>query len=699
MLSAKGGLPLFNSYIKFALPTEFSKEVEAAKEQTKRDERDNRSEVRKFKDRMVDVVKNSPAGSITAEVVKITQSNEDEEIAALKAGEKIRSLYSIDVKIAGQEGVHKVYGVINKPAIGERLYLEVKDVVDNGYLFKDTVKLLNEVDGRIYDMGSLAETDYNAKELRRQPIVVQTDTAAAEEEVEILSQFNPFDTTVPQAQAPIEDIIHTNPSDTAQPSDDTDLMDTIKRFKLDRNTKLPKGVTPQMVERATEWMKNHPIMEHIDVKQVMNLVNSNVYAQFVLAGSTLLSDMNIELKDGAIAAVLINKATGGSMVDAYHEAWHVFSQLYLTKEQKSDLYKEVRKLKPEYANLSFLEIEEMLAEDFRSYALNPKVTKGSPVRNTLFRRILNFLKKLFGVKMTSASDLIRGEELATEGVAGEMFYNLYFAESNPKLLNNYTPLITNVQFDILNRGIIREDNKNEDALNEFDAAVVVESLDSIASELIDETNKYYMQGGNDNKAAAISILTDPENMKEFLGYAKRKFEKDLKDTKEKITVKPEVSFNTYETLSDLEKSAVAIIRTSNGDDKYFYLRSQVDDFDKLNLNTERGERIKGEIYQGVIDVIGDYFDHKTIKANDKQAATVIVVNSLEEAKAQYDAYLKDKESTVTAIEQFPDNAIEDQIETIFSESIRVPVRYGARNQSSFGELRASDAVGSRCRLS
>jgi hypothetical protein len=178
---------------------------------------------------------------------------------------------------------------------------------------------------------------------------------------------------------------------------------------------------------------------------------------------------------------------------------------------------------PKWENAEYIDIEEALAEDFRSYALNPKVIKNRPKRNTLFRKILNFLKKLFRIKPTTA-DLMRGEELATEGVAGEMFQNLYFASKNPKLLNNYTPLISNVALDELNRGIEQVNNDQEDALDEIDSALVIESLDSLLSTVVDNT--FEKKGALD---AAVSIISNENNKSQFFDFARKRFLKDIEN--------------------------------------------------------------------------------------------------------------------------------------------------------------------------
>ena len=64
---------------------------------------------------------------------------------------------------------------------------------------------------------------------------------------------------------------------------------------------------------------------------------------------------------------------------------------------QKELYTELRNYTDSKGNKpnitkSYLELEEMLAEDFRNYAKNQKPSPETPVKNTLFRKMLNFLK-------------------------------------------------------------------------------------------------------------------------------------------------------------------------------------------------------------------------------------------------------------------------------------------------------------------
>jgi hypothetical protein len=208
-----------------------------------------------------------------------------------------------------------------------------------------------------------------------------------------------------------------NPEGVPQPSDDED----IPLFGgLNRSAELPNDVTQEQIDAAKEWWENSPLSKFITIEHMANIVNSNVFARFVATAKTLATPLDL-------GKIQINEATKGNYVDVYHEAWHVFSQLFLTKNQKLELYNEVRNSNPKWKNLSFLQIEEMIAEDFRSYALDPKPADAMPKRNSIFRKILNFLRKLFGKKpnINSTSEV--------EGVKN-LFEKLYFANKNPKLL-------------------------------------------------------------------------------------------------------------------------------------------------------------------------------------------------------------------------------------------------------------------------
>ena len=645
-ISPEKAIPLFNAYLIYNFNNLELERITKAKEAVE-DKVQEDSDIRKFKDALVAEIKANPELKLSAKVVDVKETSVTDSL------EKTSYIkYTITVKIDGKEGEHKFYQSGNNAAKGDILSVQLNPIViREGFGYPNNISLTKVEGGKIKYFGNLAETDFSAGEISRPPIPMQQDYVAEKMEEEALDEVQVATKTVSEEESEIQQVQGLNPSDTTNPSDDSPITDLYKKFKLDRKTSLPNGVTGEQVENAINWWNNSPLNKYIALEQVANIVNSDAYARFLIAGSTLLAGQYT----GKLGAIQINKATGGSLVDTYHEAWHGFSQLFLTREEKIALYEELRKSNPKYKDYSFLELEEVLAEDFRSYALNQNTKPKSPKRNTLFRRILNFLKKLFGGD-TSIADNIQPYNVESQGVAGELFRNLYLASSNPDLLNIYTPSIDNVMFDILNRGIMQVGSKNEPALSQRDSEIVNDSVDSLMSEVVDDNFDLRRQADplTANKSGTTKIITDLENREVAYEIIKEKFKERLKTLRDKLKTTPEKPFASFKTLQNLEDNASAIIRSSNGDHKYVFLKSQIDDYDNLSLATKKGQRVKGEIYKKTIEVIGDFYTHNSIKDTTKDNATILVVDTIEEAKAQFDSY---REGGAKSFEKFQINPL------------------------------------------
>lgn len=634
LIAGAKSIPLYNAYLKFNLDNTFNDQVNAAKEVVKEKE-DTRSEVRKFKDDIVAELKADPSSKITGTITKVSETSVSDGTTS----------YTYTVKIDGKEGEHNFYQSKNKAAVGDVLSIELNPIeIKDGFGYPNNVSLTKVEGGQSKYFGNLAETDFKANEPKRTAIPMQQDYVAETLEQESLDEVQVAPKVVTEEQSDVQVSEGINPSISENPADDSVISQLIKSFNLKRSTNLPSGITKEQVQNAIDWYGPHPLSKFLGLPQMVNIVNSDAYARFIVAGSTLLAGQYT----GKLGAIQINKATGGTMVDVYHEAWHAFSQLFLTRQEKIDLYNELKKSNPKYKDYSFLELEEILAEDFRSYVLNQNTKPKSPKRNTLFRRILNFLKKLFGGD-TSIADDIQVYDVETQGVAGELFRNLYLASSNPNLLNKYTPSIDNVMFDILNRGITQVANKNELALNSRDSELVNESLDSVISDIVDESFK-----ANNTKTGTTKIVTDASNRRVAYEIAKLKFEEKLKSLRSKLKVAPENPFAEFKTISDLEKNASAIIRSNTGEDQYIFLKSQIEDFNNLNLATKKGTKVKGELYEDTVEIVGDFYTHGQIKYSTEAPASIIIVDTIEEGKAQFDNYVKAKSESIESFEINPE---------------------------------------------
>ena len=216
--------------------------------------------------------------------------------------------------------------------------------------------------------------------------------------------------------------------------------------------------TIQQIVKAKEWFDKSPLSKVIPFKEAFHVINSNAVAQWNRYGITLFH--------------------GANYSDIYHEAWHGFSQLYLTKEQKASLYNEARKVLG--SELTDLQVEEVLAEDFRKYILSgsKKVLDQRPERNTIFRKIYNFLKKLFGgVTATEAIE----KQMALSTVQ-EMYNNLHVGN-----FLDLKPSVDNIQFTSLNKGLTSLSDASA-SLNYEQSRGIVEAIDYFIAEIIDKNN-------------------------------------------------------------------------------------------------------------------------------------------------------------------------------------------------------------------
>jgi len=500
-----------------------------------------------------------------------------------------------------------------------QLDMTSEDVLEGAYLVLNPYK---EADGKVFTdvvevynadnqhVGNVQETDFASD-----PKIEQL-----EKDAEIIKETQ--DPEIPTPESPFAKL----------------NFNSLKRQGYDLD-----NVTQEELDAVEDFWNNTPLgqdmQKHISPVTMFNIVNSNVNAEFFINAAALL---NPEIK--TLGGININP-NKGTFVDMYHEAWHVFTQLYMTKQQKKDLYNEVKYFKDAngkqpYLNMSFFQIEEMLAEDFRSYMKKAYTKKGMPQRNTLFRRIVNFLKSLFGKKVKENTINLVTDTMAVPSVK-ELFTKLNLSNKHPELLNDYSASISNVQFWELDRGVRSVTNPTESVLSEQDGKLVVDSMDMALSDMIDDLYTFRKSAGETEslRSGTLAMLLDPEQRAFTFSYIKNKLQEQLDYFKTQLEKQEDIKYlddiNTFEAL---ETNAVAILKEKNGDDKYVFLSSQVKNFDNLTPDIMKGERVKGEDWH-TIKIVGDFFKHKTIEVNDKKVG-IIVVSRQSDALLQYDNYKK-----------------------------------------------------------
>lgn len=154
--------------------------------------------------------------------------------------------------------------------------------------------------------------------------------------------------------------------------------------KLDRLDKIAKD-RAKLSQTELNWFKSS--FPNVPIEKVYGLIQNKSLGRFIDSGYVLLSD----------------QATTGTL---YHEAYHITSQLYLTRQENDNAYNEVRSALNN-KDLTNKEAEEILAEDFINYKNNGEILKSRPVRNTIFRKLLNFVKDLIKIPSSSIEDIYR----------------------------------------------------------------------------------------------------------------------------------------------------------------------------------------------------------------------------------------------------------------------------------------------------
>ena len=290
---------------------------------------------------------------------------------------------------------------------------------------------------------------------------------------------------------------------TDQSDDDFDRAIGDLDFGLKKLSTLSSAATEQQIADAKAWYQNSPLNKLMPFKEMFNVVNSDARAMFTKAGVTLFS--------------------GSNYTDLYHEGWHVFSQMFLTKADKKKLYGELRNLSGTFTTVdgktkSFkdatdFQLEEFMAEDFRKYVLSggKKIIDGRSARNNIFKRIYKFLKTLF-TGQSVKSYLLNEEATST---LKDLYDKLYVGN-----INEYKPSLRNVQFTQLNKGaqeLGATEGENK-GLNYQDSMVLNETIDYLMADILQ--NK---KVGVDDKPLGVGALfVNPKLMGPLYAEIKRR---------------------------------------------------------------------------------------------------------------------------------------------------------------------------------
>ena len=301
-------------------------------------------------------------------------------------------------------------------------------------------------------------------------------------------------------------------------------FDSINDVSLFRSKSLKDNyrVTDAQEKAIIDWYKSTPISKSLPLTVITDLVNSPAFAEFTKYGITLF------------------KGDGGTALDIYHEAWHGFSQFFMTKAQKADLYNQIAEASnnPQWkpgTSLSkteiYFQIEEALAEGFRDYKAGKYKPKTTAEKN-LFRRILDFLVNMF--KGTSARDTeFHVADLAT---VRELYDKLSLdgkSEESIAFFDTYSPSMNNAMFFKLNRSKTIQPVEQED--EKYATFTIDESLllkDTIDSMIASSFKAF--AAGNDTSSGALDILKDKSTRVKIYTGIQNKWLKRIEELQERL---------------------------------------------------------------------------------------------------------------------------------------------------------------------
>ena len=260
----------------------------------------------------------------------------------------------------------------------------------------------------------------------------------------------------------------------------------------------------------------------------------------------------------------IDKKISADYTDLYHEAWHGFTQTFLTQKQRDLMYKEASKMKGSFvdyngnyvsfSNATKKQLDEYVAEGFRTFMISGGTIKQkeTPIKNNIFQKILNFFKALFG--NATVKDVLSSKETASFPAIQELYNKLRIGD-----LTGFTYNEGNVDRNMSPfESTIRPSLKNilDRRLSVKDSEEVFETVNSLFVKAIDEVNEL-----KKTTAFTGAFFKDEERVKlgyqyvfnEFKNVIIPRLEKELSEAKTdelKISIQNSLNLANYVIRND-----------------------------------------------------------------------------------------------------------------------------------------------------
>lgn len=275
-------------------------------------------------------------------------------------------------------------------------------------------------------------------------------------------------------------------------------------------------------DQVQKWWGKSPLKGIVDVERLALVFNSTAYGTFLSAGS-LLADAANKLREQGFAA-RIELYGDAQPITLYHEAWHAFSQLVLTVEEKTALYDEIRKY-DKWATKEYIDIEEDLAEDFIDYAVNGKKQTG------FIQRIFDKIKKLidFFFGKTTKRDVTRLYDIPMVKEYYKQLYTGKFTVDTQNAENNFMPGFQRLNSAKKTIQPIEAEAKGFASITDVESNKIVDIMDSLMARTFRLYNTSY-----NTTSGAVRLLSDINNRQKLYSNLERQL-KVLLDNQLKVT--------------------------------------------------------------------------------------------------------------------------------------------------------------------
>lgn len=173
-------------------------------------------------------------------------------------------------------------------------------------------------------------------------------------------------------------------------------------FKVSGIYSSEKGKGKFNKEKALKWLQDKlGLTEEKDVFTTKSLLK-------MMDGKEVYGV--VEPSAHTIGAIMQLSEQGGKGLE-YHEAWHWVNMLLHTREQRVKMYNAYCEAHPKAKTLKYRELEELLAEDFRSYALYKNNLFSIHTLKRAYKNIANFVSAVihFNWEIRTAYNTLRSE--------------------------------------------------------------------------------------------------------------------------------------------------------------------------------------------------------------------------------------------------------------------------------------------------